>query len=1529
MKKLLSLVLIIAFLFSAIAPMRVAAEQKLFTDFEAFDLVVGRQGGQGETLRFVVRKENIPFDVADKNLLGLKVAGSVKIDEKDVAFNSKITAVEIADSTVTFSVAQTNEVPRAAYDKTAFSLKVYPELYIEEVVNDEPIAQEMPRPAASRPETEIAVSFNGEWMQFDVNPVIINGRTMVPMRAIFEALGCTVHWMDEAQTAVGIRNGKTVFCTINSMDAMVDGVATVIDQPAVLLNNRTMVPLRFISEAFGCTVEWEESTQSVYIQSEQVPAIYYVVHDDFETLGTWTIKTDDKYLQGISVAENEGKEFKDYKPAIAKIRVQKSGKYKLWVHARDYAKSKPGTRFFNVAIDGEVAKSTFGKHGTEGFAWEDGGVVELSEGVHTISLLDTSGFYARCKGILLTDDLSFVVPEEEELEKIVKPFSVADEKSWTLYPQYTKEIFEAHKTVSIENNNNKVVFYQGNSSKGALVQYEIFTKNPSTGEWICTRKRNEESGVLLKYADTASFISGKEGGVAVSATVNADGVDISNNTTNFYEWGQSEWFFPYDFEVVTENKIKLFYVDGNRATLTQTFEFDGLTDDLKVTSDAIFKTDGAYSFAFYANDGVTKSQYDTVTAPILYNKHAVPDSPVVLPEAYMYTPMNTLYFTADNNVKTPGIALTQGLAVDPESTVQDFNHPDSALYGTTFYAPNNKVRPQLVAPVMGTENANFKAGECYTFSYRVLNRFEYWYDTLKHVAVDMYNCKDIRTNYYGSVNNLIYNTTDLMMDDAYGGWDKEFMGHYNMEGQNFVSHANIMSAYQRYLMTEDEALLETRVVPTIAYALSRDTVHYAPTNENDGLTLNYAKNAPTPLTNETIAAYGASVFGGLYEMSQGRMPYLLDFALNRKKPNSVFDAGAFYKYTGDEAYKQEIIKQADNFIASYPNAPENRDTYMLSTFVYGDYLKMVSVTLAAYELTGEQKYLDIAEEAGRLLMCVVWTTGYQNDFAQNTYRVEQSKVAERPLNVDVTGHSFFWHGKHKWRLGNVDGEAKPAKQLIAEGKKSIPSETVPGWLPAVTGMGAEHPSTPGNGVAITMNNWLGAMVRLSEYTGDRFFETQARNAIIGRYQNYPGYYVSRYMTHHMHENYPYEGPDFTSVYWHHIPVYLSMVEDFLINEAWAKSNRNIDFPALYQKGYAYFYSYQFGQAPGKFYTEDDVWLWLKEGVVEPDNINIDYITARKDGVLCIALMNEDNAEVRTTVKLGKEVGENINTTAVLLDADGNASEISVVNSQFTANVPSKGIKSVIIKGVDSVKKPAFAKEYVYSTQIGQTVSAHTNGYGYVIQPTADKYWAYIYITDMHEADAVATLTYTVDGKTQALTDTTQGYEWLVKVENPDSEFTYTVDVIKGDGTKVSYGGGTLKALESTDVEEKVTVGKSSVPVVGTTVTTPAINKLVFKPFDFKYSTQGSSGTKFRFVCRLDSFPFEVTENSLTGLKLSGTFIDGDKKIPFEGYVLGNEMRNNNATVVIISETADVKASDYKTDTDRNHVFDLQMLPQQQ
>ena len=88
-----------------------------------------------------------------------------------------------------------------------------------------------------------------------------------------------------------------------------------------------------------------------------------------------------------------------------------------------------------------------------------------------------------------------------------------------------------------------------------------------------------------------------------------------------------------------------------------------------------------------------------------------------------------------------------------------------------------------------------------------------------------------------------------------------------------------------------------------------------------------------------------------------------------------------------------------------------------------------------------------------------------------------------------------------------------------------------------------------------------------------------------------------------------------------------MLEDFLINNIWLRSDANIEFPSVLQAGYAYFTTNQYGFAPGKFYDEDGMWLWLDRGIVTSDSIQLDYLTAKKDGVLGVAFLNEGNDTV--------------------------------------------------------------------------------------------------------------------------------------------------------------------------------------------------------------------------------------------------------------------------------------------------------------
>jgi len=111
------------------------------------------------------------------------------------------------------------------------------------------------------------VTLNGVSIEFDVDPIIVNDRTMVPFRAIFEALEMEVEWNSHAGIATGMRRGLRIEIPIGHDIAFVNGDEVDLDVPAMIYNDRTMVPLRFVAEATGANVEWDEDTQTVLIST--------------------------------------------------------------------------------------------------------------------------------------------------------------------------------------------------------------------------------------------------------------------------------------------------------------------------------------------------------------------------------------------------------------------------------------------------------------------------------------------------------------------------------------------------------------------------------------------------------------------------------------------------------------------------------------------------------------------------------------------------------------------------------------------------------------------------------------------------------------------------------------------------------------------------------------------------------------------------------------------------------------------------------------------------------------------------------------------------------------------------------------------------------------------------------------------------------------------------------------------------------------------------------------------------------------
>ncbi|MBS3938697.1 MAG: thermonuclease family protein [Peptococcaceae bacterium] len=116
-------------------------------------------------------------------------------------------------------------------------------------------------------EQPISVVVNGRLLVMDVSPIIRSGRTLVPLRAIFEALGASVEWNDATRTITGKRAETTITLQIDNPSASVNTTRVTLDVPPTIVGGRTLVPARFIAESLGARVGWNEQTRTVTVDS--------------------------------------------------------------------------------------------------------------------------------------------------------------------------------------------------------------------------------------------------------------------------------------------------------------------------------------------------------------------------------------------------------------------------------------------------------------------------------------------------------------------------------------------------------------------------------------------------------------------------------------------------------------------------------------------------------------------------------------------------------------------------------------------------------------------------------------------------------------------------------------------------------------------------------------------------------------------------------------------------------------------------------------------------------------------------------------------------------------------------------------------------------------------------------------------------------------------------------------------------------------------------------------------------------------
>ena len=156
-------------------------------------------------------------------------------------------------------------------------------------------------------DTEIKLYIDGEKIETDVAPVIVNDRTLIPVRCFFEKFDAKVNWVESTKQVVIENDDKSIILKIDDKTAYVNNSAVALDAAPVIKNDRTLVPVRFISENLGYNVDWKEETKSVYITSpepvEEKSVITNVSVTKSKSSSLVTIKADNFKKPSISSVE--------------------------------------------------------------------------------------------------------------------------------------------------------------------------------------------------------------------------------------------------------------------------------------------------------------------------------------------------------------------------------------------------------------------------------------------------------------------------------------------------------------------------------------------------------------------------------------------------------------------------------------------------------------------------------------------------------------------------------------------------------------------------------------------------------------------------------------------------------------------------------------------------------------------------------------------------------------------------------------------------------------------------------------------------------------------------------------------------------------------------------------------------------------------------------------------------------------------------------------------------------------------------
>lgn len=977
---------------------------------------------------------------------------------------------------------------------------------------------------------------------------------------------------------------------------------------------------------------------------------YFIEAEDFKFYNGWAQVKDGGASKLVLMANNQLSSAE----ALTVIEIKKSGNYNFWVRSRDFAKNRPGTRTFRLYVENEPMPSELGKHNKEGYYWERAGSKYLNQGNIVLSLKEAMAS-ARFDAVIVTLDERFN-PNQTKIADLstfdVKPVQQIIN---TISKNVNENLLELDKIkidtlAKLSNTNIRLNFLRVRNPKDTvkiISSLDIF-KN---GSWFNVTGNKESSPIYLQKSvlpeiNLNSFYPAWKG----TSTPRSS---FSLNGNNYRFVRQEDAENPFYAGEIQECKPVKVLLDANKAKLNVIYETpDGTKIDgfwelspqgnhVSLSLKMISKSSAYYSFivsAFQQNDGNT---IKNVQLPPMFQYQRIPSAPVLVPSTLTPHPMAIAELDINKQ------SYSQFVAGAPEHfNKDDWGTKADSPFGFSIINNFNKVQPIAFSPILGLKDSKIAYGDTLERSFIIGGIWGGWDTALEYISAKIFEVRDYRSQKETSLTDAVFNMFDLLKKDEYNGWDSKMKGFYDIE-QNppVVVQASPLAVVSAAVLQRDEDLYIQKALPTIEYTLSRRGFRWS----NKAFTRfmpNKSSLEMGPYSNFFNTAY----LEGLYNLSGRLNPWLIDLALPEGKLRKTDGYGvaipawtqalAAYRLTENENWLKIAVYGADKFLKEDVYAKKTKPLE-IEPFYNGSFYSYWWDLPDLYEATKDEKYLDAAAY-----------TSFQTLAGIRSYPTLRNEMQTIHPGNKFEGVSFMWWKKNdRFRLGypRTAGDAKEKK--------------VEASLVSPVGLGLEQPVTfyPATGTVkhIMMANWAPALLRLYQYQPRSIWHTYSRNAIIGRYANYPGYYAPGFTDLYLKEDYPYAGPDVTSIYYHHIPAQLALSIDFLVTEAVQRSAGKISFPWSKQEGFVWFNNRIYGGGKGTVFHDKKVRLWLKKDLVKTDNPRVNYITGISDENFWIVLLNEDSVENTVSIALSDAVPIKSNAKGQVYTDDGKSSTVQL------------------------------------------------------------------------------------------------------------------------------------------------------------------------------------------------------------------------------------------------------------------------------